>query len=143
MLTFLWWTVIRALFTDPQILLFSNFFIKNRCSSTIHTFKKYFITVFSISVKISSIQTNPKCPFVEPNDHTTICGVTRHCCGPCGNNGSKIVDQWWMMTLNLAETWPTYVIVVLIGVFFFSFSQLFLKIFLVYNLYCKNKIFTL
>ena len=91
----------------------------------------------------SSMVSNNKCPFVEPNDHTTICSVTWHCCGPWGNNGSKIVDQWWMMTLNLAETWPTYVIVVLIGVFFFSFSQLFLKIFLVYNLYCKNKIFTL
>ena len=44
-----------ALFTDPQISLFSNFFIKNGSHDTIHTFKNYFITVFSISVKISSI----------------------------------------------------------------------------------------
>ena len=36
----------RALFTDPQILLFSNFFIKNRSHCTIYTFKNYFVTVF-------------------------------------------------------------------------------------------------
>ena len=28
--------------------------------STIHTFKNYFVTVFSVSVKISCIQMNPK-----------------------------------------------------------------------------------
>ena len=37
-----------ALFTDPQITLFSNFFIKNRSHGTIHTFKNYFATVFSV-----------------------------------------------------------------------------------------------
>ena len=42
-----------------QITLFSNFFIKNRSHSTIYTFKNYFATVFSISVKIGCIQTNP------------------------------------------------------------------------------------
>ena len=36
----------RVLFTDPQISLFSNFFIKNRSQDTIHTFKNYFATVF-------------------------------------------------------------------------------------------------
>ena len=46
---------IRALFINPQILLFSNFFIKNGFYSTIHIFKNYFTTVFSISAKISSI----------------------------------------------------------------------------------------
>ena len=50
---------IRALFTDLQISLFSNFFIKNEPHDTIHTFKNYFTTVFSVSAKISSIQTNP------------------------------------------------------------------------------------
>ena len=35
-----------ALFTDPQISLFSNFFIKNGFHDTIHTFKNYFATVF-------------------------------------------------------------------------------------------------
>ena len=59
------WTVIRALFTDPQIPLFSKFFIKNESHGTIHTFKKYFITVFSISAKISSIQTDPENEFVD------------------------------------------------------------------------------
>ena len=36
----------RALFTDPQISLFSNFFIKNGSHGIIHTFKNYFATVF-------------------------------------------------------------------------------------------------
>ena len=50
---------------DSQISLFSNFFIKNGFHDTIHTFKNYFATVFSIfnfqfSAKISSIQTEPK-----------------------------------------------------------------------------------
>ena len=35
-----------ALFTDPQILLFNNFFIKNGFHDTIYTFKNYFPTVF-------------------------------------------------------------------------------------------------
>ena len=39
---------IRALFTDPQILLFSNFFIKNGSHGTIHIFKNYFVTMFSV-----------------------------------------------------------------------------------------------
>ena len=36
----------RALFMNPQISLFSNFFIKNESHGTIHTFKNYFATVF-------------------------------------------------------------------------------------------------
>ena len=45
----------------PQIPLFINFFIKNRSHSTIHIFKNYFATVFSVFSfsKISYIQTNP------------------------------------------------------------------------------------
>ena len=39
---------ISVLFMDPQIPLFSNFFIKNGSHSTIHTFKNYFATVFSV-----------------------------------------------------------------------------------------------
>ena len=35
-----------TLFTDPQISLFSNFFIKNGSHDTIHTFKNYFAIVF-------------------------------------------------------------------------------------------------
>ena len=38
----------RALFTNPQIPLFSNFFIKNGSYGIIHTFKNYFTTVFSV-----------------------------------------------------------------------------------------------
>ena len=33
---------------DPQTSLFSNFFIKNRSHGTIHIFKNYFATVFSV-----------------------------------------------------------------------------------------------
>ena len=33
---------------DPQISFFINFFIKNGSHSTIHTFKNYFTTVFSV-----------------------------------------------------------------------------------------------
>ena len=33
---------------DPQTSLFSNFFIKNGSHNTIHTFKNYFTTVFSV-----------------------------------------------------------------------------------------------
>ena len=44
---------------DPQTSLFSKFFIKNESHSTIHTFKNYFATVFSVFSKISCIQTYP------------------------------------------------------------------------------------
>ena len=36
----------RALFTNPQISLFSNFLIKNGSHGTIYTFKNYFAIVF-------------------------------------------------------------------------------------------------
>ena len=48
---------------DPQTSLFSNFFIKNWFHDTIHTFKNYFVTVFSVFSKISDIQTDPKPTF--------------------------------------------------------------------------------
>ena len=38
---------IRALFMDPQISFFINFFIKNGSHGTIYTFKNYFATVIS------------------------------------------------------------------------------------------------
>ena len=44
----------RALFTDPQISLFSNFFIKNGSHGTIYTFKNYFATMF-FSFQFSAI----------------------------------------------------------------------------------------
>ena len=44
---------------DPQ-LLYSEKNIKNRFHDTIHTFKNYFTTVFSIFSKISCIQIDPK-----------------------------------------------------------------------------------
>ena len=45
---------------DPQISLFNNFFIKHWSYDTIHTFKNYFTTVFSVFNKINGIQTHPK-----------------------------------------------------------------------------------
>ena len=44
---------------DPRTSLFSNFFIKNGFHDTIHIFKNYFATVFSVFSKISYIQMNP------------------------------------------------------------------------------------
>ena len=41
---------ILALFTIPQIIFFSNFFIKNGSHGTIYTFKNYFTTIFSVSI---------------------------------------------------------------------------------------------
>ena len=38
-------------FFSPQILFFINFFIKNKFYSTIHTFKNYFATMFSVLSK--------------------------------------------------------------------------------------------
>ena len=63
MLTFPSEQCICALFMDPQISLFSNFFIKNGSHGTIYTFKNYFATVFSVFnfSKISPIQTDPYC----------------------------------------------------------------------------------
>ena len=52
---------ICVLSTVPQITLFSNFFIKNGSHNTIYTFKNYFAKMFSVSIKISSIQTHPIC----------------------------------------------------------------------------------
>ena len=51
---------IHALFTIPQITLFSNFFIKNGSHSTIYTFKNYFATVFLVSIfNFSKNKLNP------------------------------------------------------------------------------------
>ena len=48
----------RVLFIRPTNIFFSNFFIKNGSHITIHTFKNYFVTVFSVFSKISGIQTD-------------------------------------------------------------------------------------
>ena len=54
-----------ALFTEPQITLFSNFFIKNGSHSTIYTFKNYFTTEFSVSFfNFSKNKLNPNGPFI-------------------------------------------------------------------------------
>ena len=55
-----------ALFTDPQIPLFSNFFIKNGSHDTVHTFINYFVTVFSVLVfSFSKNKLNPNRPIVS------------------------------------------------------------------------------
>ena len=56
---------IHALFTDPQISLFSNFFIKNGSHDTIHTLKNYFATMFSVSVfSFNKNKLNPNGPYM-------------------------------------------------------------------------------
>ena len=46
---------------NSQTSFFNKTFIKNGSHDTIHTFKNYFVTVFSVFSKISSIQTDPMC----------------------------------------------------------------------------------
>ena len=54
---------IRALFTDPQISFFINFFIKNGLHGTIYTFKNYFATVISaISFQFQQNKSYPNRP---------------------------------------------------------------------------------
>ena len=65
MLTFLPQTVHYVLFIDPQIPLFSNFFIKNGSHSTIYTFKNYFATVISaISFHFQQNKSYPNRPLI-------------------------------------------------------------------------------
>ena len=49
---------------DPQISLFSNFFIKNESHDTIHTFKNYFVTVFLV-FSFSINKFNPNGPYIS------------------------------------------------------------------------------
>ena len=60
-----------------QIPLFNNFFIKNGSHGTIHTFKNYFATMFSVSTKISSIQADPQCLRIEELIKLGLCGVNK------------------------------------------------------------------
>ena len=48
---------------DLQTSFFNKIFIKIESHDTIHTFKNYFVTVFSIFSKLSGIQIHPKGPF--------------------------------------------------------------------------------
>ena len=66
MLTFLSQTVHYVLFMDPQISLFSNFFIKNGSHGTIYTFKNYFATVIAaISFQFQQNKSYPNKPLVN------------------------------------------------------------------------------
>ena len=57
---------IRALFTDPQISFFINFFIKNGSHGIIYTFKNYFTTVISvISFQFQQNKSYPNRPIVH------------------------------------------------------------------------------
>ena len=48
-----------ALFTGPiNLFFFNKIFIKNRSHDTIHTFKNYFTSTFSVFSKINGIQTD-------------------------------------------------------------------------------------
>ena len=54
---------IRALFTDPKISFFINFFIKNGSYGTIYTYKNYFGTVISaISFQFQQNKSYPNRP---------------------------------------------------------------------------------
>ena len=65
MLTFFSEQCIRALFTDPQISFFINFFIKNGSHGTNYTFKNYFATVISaISFQFQQNKSYPNRPLM-------------------------------------------------------------------------------
>ena len=82
----------RALFTDPQIPLFSNFFIKNGSHDTIHIFKNYFATVFSVSVKINFIQTDPITTVIA--DGAMVLSIEEQKCEHIVNNDVEwVVDS--------------------------------------------------
>ena len=82
----------RALFTDPQIPLFSNFFIKNGSHDTIHIFKNYFATVFSVSVKINLIQTDPITTVIA--DGAMVLSIEEQKCEHIVNNDVEwVVDS--------------------------------------------------
>ena len=71
MLTFFSEQCICALFMDPQISFFINFFIKNGSHSTIYTFKNYFATVISaISLQFQQNKSYPNRPLIK---RTVIC----------------------------------------------------------------------
>ena len=55
-----------------QIPLFSHFFIKNRSHDTIHIFKNYFPTVFSVTVfNFNKNKLNPNGPYTQ-NKQTSL-----------------------------------------------------------------------
>ena len=57
---------IRALFTNPQISFFINFFIKNGSHGTIYTFKNYFTTVISaINFQFQQNKSYPNRPLIK------------------------------------------------------------------------------
>ena len=63
---------IYTLFTDPQTLLFINFFIKNKFYSTIYIFKNYFTTVFSVfSFQFQQNKFYPNRPLVNLRERDT------------------------------------------------------------------------
>ena len=65
------WPVLReqcihALFTEPQISFFINFFIKNGSHGTIYTFKNYFAIVISaINFQFQQNKSYPNRPYVK------------------------------------------------------------------------------
>ena len=68
---------------DSQIPLFRNFFIKNGSHDTIHTFKNYFATVFSVSVfSFSNNKLNPNGPIIS---HYKIITYSRASCNFLNN----------------------------------------------------------
>ena len=57
-------------YTIATLYAFKN--IKNESHGTIHTFKNYFVIVFSVLTKISSIQTDPKNTLLKKNKNIKV-----------------------------------------------------------------------
>ena len=68
MLTFFSEQYIRALFMNPQISFFINFFIKNGFHGTIYTFKNYFTTIIlTINFQFQQNKSYPNRAFEFPS----------------------------------------------------------------------------
>ena len=96
---------ISALFTVPQITLFSNFFLKNGSHSTIYTFKNYFATVFSVLVfSFSKNKLNPSTPWVQRGVHIFVTFLIKHWATRVGFYLFKILNT--TRALILRTHWP-------------------------------------
>ena len=103
---------ICVLFMDPQIPLFSNFFIKNGFHDTIHTFKNYFATVFSVfNFQFQQIKFYPNRPYVCMQVYKCSLLYILTCAHKQISIPIIIVnDQWYLTLLNnkIKQSWCRY-----------------------------------
>ena len=88
---------IRALFTVPQITLFSHFLLKMGPTALFTHLKiislQYFQFQFSVSAKISSIQTHPMLPCTERQNSCQV--LTLHGSWKIYPKSCKLIHKWF------------------------------------------------